>query len=107
MIGRLRSTILDVPDVGRAAEFYRDLTGWPITHDDPTWTVFSLPDGRRFCLQLAPDHVAPRWPDPDHPQQLHLDLLTADIEAAADRAVSLGATRLGRTDTGGPQWVTL
>ena len=30
----------------------------------------------------APDHVAPRWPDPAAPQQAHLDLRVPDIDAA-------------------------
>jgi catechol 2,3-dioxygenase-like lactoylglutathione lyase family enzyme len=107
MIGQLRSIAFDVADVPSVARFYHSLTGWPVTDDDPEWTVLTLADGRRVCLQSAPDHIPPRWPDPDHPQQLHLDLLTEDIEAAADRAVSLGASRLGQIDTGGPKWITL
>ena len=56
-----------------------------------------------MAVQLAPDHVPPRWPDPAHPQQFHLDLRVADIDAAAMRAEGLGATRLG----GGESWHTL
>jgi predicted enzyme related to lactoylglutathione lyase len=107
MIGQLRSVIFDAPDVPRLAEFYRELTGWTIVDDDPAWTVLALPNQRRLCLQLAPDHVPPRWPDPEHPQHLHLDLLTRDIEAAAARAVELGASRLAATDAGDSAWVTL
>ena len=30
-------------------------------------------DGWRFGVQHAPDHVPPQWPDPAHPQQMHVD----------------------------------
>ena len=45
---------------------------------------------------MAPDHVAPRWPDPAFPQQAHLDVEVerADLEDAERRVLALGATRL-------------
>ncbi len=106
MIGRLRSVVFDAPDVTRLAAFYEELTGWPSSGDE-TWMVLSVPGGRRVCLQAAPDHVPPQWPDPERPQQIHLDLLTPDIESAAVRAVTLGATRLAEVDRGEHAWVTL
>jgi hypothetical protein len=48
--------------------------------------------------------VPPQWPDPKHPQQMHLDLLVPDREAAVERAVRLGATRL---PGGGDTWTVL
>ena len=50
----------------------------------------------RVSFQLAPDHVPPQWPDPNFPQQAHLDLVIplADQEALHERAISLGATLL-------------
>ena len=51
--------------------------------------------------RLAFQHVAelptPTWPDPQVPQQLHLDLTVADADELAvqhDRALSLGAKLL-------------
>lgn len=99
--------IFDVADVPRLGAFYQTLTGWRIRNDDPGFTVLQLPDGRRVSLQPAPEHVPPGWPDPDHPQQMHLDLLVPDHEAAASRAVELGATRLAATEAEGSAWVTL
>ena len=47
-----------------------------------------------FAFQLAPDHRPPDWPDPQRPQQVHLDVMVDDL-AAADREVRrLGARRL-------------
>jgi catechol-2,3-dioxygenase len=107
MIGQLRNVVLDAADVAGLTAFYRDLTGWPVTYDADDWTALTVPDGRRLCVQPAPDHVPPRWPDPDYPTQLHVDLLVPDIEAAATRAVELGATRLGGIDRGQLAWITL
>ena len=42
--------------------------------------------------------VRPQWPDPDHPQQVHLDIEVGDLDVAERVAVELGATRL--TDSG-------
>ena len=52
-------------------------------------------DGAR-PLRFRPvaGYRAPRWPDPAHPQQLHLDLTVEDIEAAEPEALRLGATSL-------------
>jgi catechol-2,3-dioxygenase len=107
MIGRLRNVVLDAPDIQRLSSFYGSLTGWPTTYADEEWVALTTPDKQRICFQLAPDHVPPQWPDPDHPQQFHLDLLTPDLEAAAARAVELGATRLADADYGDAAWITL
>ena len=46
------------------------------------------------AVQLAPDHVPPQWPDPAHPQQLHLDVQVDDPDAAERQVLALGARRL-------------
>ncbi|WP_460652926.1 VOC family protein [Kribbella endophytica] len=43
--------------------------------------------------------VAPRWPDPAYPQQLHLDVSVADLEVAEADVLAHGATKL--RDSGG------
>jgi catechol 2,3-dioxygenase-like lactoylglutathione lyase family enzyme len=101
--GRLELVALDAPDIDRLASFYAELTGWSIVRRDEGWITIRLPDGREIGFQEAPDHVPPRWPDAEHPQQFHLDLQVADPAAAAERAVALGATRLAE----GPSWITL
>ena len=57
------------------------------------WITVRTGDGQEVAFQLAPDHVAPQWPGQEHPQQFHLDLFIDGHEAAAERAVGLGATR--------------
>lgn len=39
-------------------------------------------------------YVAPHWPDPCHPQQLHLDVLVVDLDEAENLAVGNGAIAL-------------
>jgi hypothetical protein len=50
---------------------------------------------------LAPDHIPPSRPDPERPQQLHLDVTVKadEIEDAEARVLALGARRL---EPGGP-----
>lgn len=101
--GRLELTAFDAADIERLASFWTDLTGWSVARKTPDWITIEAPDGQQVAFQLAPDHVPPQWPGQDHPQQLHLDLLIDDHEAAAARAEELGATRLAA----GASWITL
>ncbi|MCI0686321.1 MAG: hypothetical protein L0Y54_03650 [Sporichthyaceae bacterium] len=103
MIGELRAIVFDAPDISALSRFYTALAGWTEVYADDDWITLTTDDGWRIGLQLAPDHVPPRWPDPDHPQQAHLDLRVPDLEAAAARAVELGATVLRKNE----QWHTL
>lgn len=45
-------------------------------------------------VQLAPNHIAPDWPNGVPQQQIHLDLHVVDLRSAHDRAVALGARLL-------------
>ena len=85
---------LDTPDPPRLAAFYCALLGWTVERADDDWITISGGSGARLAFQLAPDHVAPTWPDPAVPQQIHLDLAVDDIPAASAYAESLGARRL-------------
>jgi catechol 2,3-dioxygenase-like lactoylglutathione lyase family enzyme len=101
--GRLELVALDAADIERLAGFYAELAGWEIVRKVPDWITVRTPDGQEVGFQLAADHAPPQWPAPEHPQQFHLDLLVDGYQAAAERAVALGATRLAD----GPTWVTL
>jgi hypothetical protein len=45
-----------------------------------------------------PDDPRPQWPDPDHPQQMHLDIRVGDLDAADALVVDRGAARLAEFD---------
>jgi catechol-2,3-dioxygenase len=100
---RLELVALDAADIDGLASFYAELAGWDIVRKDSDWITVRAQDGQEIAFQLAPDHVAPRWPGQELPQQFHLDLQVDGYEAAAERAEALGATRLAS----GPSWITL
>lgn len=82
---------------GRAiASFYADLLGMRMVRQD--WFMVAReddPDGLHLAFGDGPlDYQPPRWPDPNHPQQLHLDMPVYDLDAAEGLALQLGATRL-------------
>ncbi len=101
--GRLELVALDAPDIEKLASFYAELAGWEISDRESDWITLQTADGQQVAFQLAPDHVAPEWPGQEHPQQFHLDLFVDGHEAAAERAIGLGASRLAA----GPTWITL
>jgi catechol-2,3-dioxygenase len=103
MIGTLKTIVIDAPDIDGLAKFYTELAGWTTIYGDDEWITMTSADGWRLAMQHAPDHVAPRWPDPAHPQQLHLDIRVPDVGAATERAAGLGATLLRENET----WNTL
>jgi catechol 2,3-dioxygenase-like lactoylglutathione lyase family enzyme len=93
MIGRLYSTVIDCPQPDELARFYEELLGLPRTYTDEDWVVIS-DDRTRIAFQRAPDLQEPRWPDPERPQQFHLDVEVDDVDNAEERVLKLGARRL-------------
>lgn len=95
MIGRLHHVVIDCPDPLGLAEFWSRLLGQPITWTSDDFVVVSANDtSSGLAFQRAPDQVAPTWPDPRVPQQLHLDVMVDDVADAGERVIALGATRL-------------
>jgi catechol 2,3-dioxygenase-like lactoylglutathione lyase family enzyme len=95
MIGRLEKTVLDCPDPRALAAFYAQVLGMRVNEDSADWVVIGRePGARELAFQRAEDYRPPRWPDPDDPQHLHLDIRVDDVDAAEKAVVSLGARRL-------------
>jgi predicted enzyme related to lactoylglutathione lyase len=86
---------IDARDHRALARFYLDLIGGEMRYDSDDWTVVKTSDGYLLGFQPAPDHVPPRWPSQEAPQQLHLDIDVPDVPTAVARAEKLGATRIG------------
>jgi catechol 2,3-dioxygenase-like lactoylglutathione lyase family enzyme len=95
MIGRLKSVVLDCPDPKALAEFYSEVLGLPITNVDSDWAGIG-DEHTRLSFQEAPDHQPPQWPDPNYPQQFHLDIEVDDVDEAEPKVLALGATVLSR-----------
>jgi catechol 2,3-dioxygenase-like lactoylglutathione lyase family enzyme len=90
------SVVVDCPDASALADFYSAVTGLERTTDRPDWVVIggTQHGGWRIAFQQTDKYLPPRWPDPNAPQQFHLDLLVDDIEAAETMVLKLGARRL-------------
>ena len=71
------------------------------TQQGPTYVVIghSLESGIGF--QKVDDYRPPQWPDPEFPQQSHLDLEVDDLAEAHEQVLALGATLL---HDGGPRY---
>ena len=94
MIGQLHSVVIDAPDAHALARFYAELLGMDVKGDPgDDWVVVTGAD-YRIAFQEAPDLQPPDWPDPDRPQQFHLDIRVADVEVAEPAVLALGARRL-------------
>lgn len=106
MIATLQCVVVDCPDPVALAGFYQRILGGTAEERDPEWVTLRAPDGTRLAFQRAPDHRPPRWPDPERPQQLHLDFdlaTRADVERVWPDVESWGAEFLhdsGGTDKG-------
>lgn len=95
VIGRRHHVVIDCPDPNVLAAFYSELLGLPITYRSDDWVVISDHDtASGFAFQLAPNYLPPQWPDPARPQQVHLDVMVDDLEAAEPLVLKLGARRL-------------
>jgi len=93
--GRLHHLILDCPDPEVLAEFYAELLGTPVTYRTADFCVVSTSDQHSgLAFQRAPGHLPPTWPDGAVPQQMHLDVMVDDVEAAAAAVLLLGARTL-------------
>jgi catechol 2,3-dioxygenase-like lactoylglutathione lyase family enzyme len=84
--------VFDAADLREESGFWAALLGGTVEAEDDWHSVYV--DGQpRLGFQLAPDHVAPDWPD-GTPQQIHLDLYVDDVESAHREAMALGAKLL-------------
>jgi len=101
--GRLELVALDATDIVSLSSFYAELTGWQPVRTVDGWITLRAGDGQEIAFQQVAEHLPPQWPGQERPQQLHLDLQVDGIEAAAQRAVTLGARRLAD----GASWITL
>lgn len=89
--------VLDARDVHAESSFWAGLLDGTVDADDD-WHSVIVDGDWRLGIQLAPNHVAPEWPDGSQQQQIHLDVWVDDLSAAHERAISLGAKLLKPAD---------
>jgi catechol 2,3-dioxygenase-like lactoylglutathione lyase family enzyme len=93
---RIRSVVLNVTDIRRAAAFWGPALGYSPSPGNPAFLVPEHGDGPRLHL--------------DEDDRTHLDLWAADEEeqrAEVERLVSLGARRVDWTYPDGADFVVL
>lgn len=91
----IRNIVFACPDPEALATFYSDFMEWPIVRRDWFVVARNLETSPRLAFGDGPgEYRPPRWPDPDHPQQLHVDIAVPDVREAAGRASRLGAAML-------------
>ena len=88
-------TVFDAADLAIESAFWAGVLGGRVIPDDEDgWHSVLDADGQwRIGVQLAPNHVQPKWPHGAQ-QQVHLDLHVDDPERAHDDGVALGARLL-------------
>jgi catechol 2,3-dioxygenase-like lactoylglutathione lyase family enzyme len=95
MRARLHHLVLDCPDPRALAGFYARLLDQSITYDGDDFVVVSPNDRTSgLAFQRSAQHRPPTWPDPRVPQQMHVDVMVEDVDAAREWVVQLGATQL-------------
>ncbi len=102
MLGHLECVVIDCPDPHRLARFYQALLGGEVDRPDrrfglgPGWSTLHFGDGAVIAFQAVTDYRPPAWPDPERPQQVHLDIRVDDPAAAEERVLALDGTILDR-----------
>ncbi|WP_240674936.1 VOC family protein [Cellulomonas endophytica] len=100
MIGSLEGVVLDCPDPRALARFYAELVGGEIVRFGEDWAEVVPPvEGHRPLLtfQRVDGYRPPAWPGQDVPQQVHLDVKVADLDAGEAAVLAIGATATGST----------
>jgi hypothetical protein len=93
--------VLDAANIDEVSTFWAGLLGGRVEASED-WHTVLVDDVPRLDVQLAPNHIRPEWPD-GQPQQIHLDITVADIGAAHEHAMTLGAVPLGDSDRSAAQ----
>ncbi len=90
-IARYPTIVLDCPDAAALARFYGGLLGWTVEVDDGWADVRD--EHQCISFQQVARYTAPGWPGQDVPQQMHIDVVVDDLDAAEPAVLELGATK--------------
>lgn len=85
--------VFDTADLDAESSFWAGMLDGVVDKEDDWHSL--IVDGQPIMgFQLAPNHIPPEWPDGEQQQQVHLDLWVDDLQAAHQKAISLGARLL-------------
>jgi catechol 2,3-dioxygenase-like lactoylglutathione lyase family enzyme len=79
--------IVDCPDPAALAAFYAPVLGLSVTYVSDDFVVVSQDD-------TSSGVAFQRAPGPQTPQQMHLDVMVDDVDAAGREVLALGARKL-------------
>jgi predicted enzyme related to lactoylglutathione lyase len=92
-----RMIVFDAADIDAESAFWAGFLDGKVENWGDTWRAIWVDGGWALGVQLAPNHVAPDWPDGTPEQQVHLDFYYEGLEAhdaAHERVLSLGGRLL-------------
>lgn len=89
---RLAMVTIDCGEVRPMADFWAAMLDYEIVACTDDYAMLRGAEGAAVGFGRVPDHRAPEWPNTHGSKQYHFDLAVADVEAAAARAIELGAT---------------
>jgi predicted enzyme related to lactoylglutathione lyase len=90
-IARFPSVVIDCSDPSALANFYAALLDWRV-EARPDWVEIRGDEGC-ISFQQVEGYTRPTWPSQQIPQQMHLDVVVEDLDAAEAEVVALGATK--------------
>lgn len=91
-IARFPLIVIDCPDPGALARFYGAMLGRKIDVSANRASV-CVEDGHRISFHQVAGYPPPMWPTQERPQQIHLDVIVDDLDAADAAVIDLGATK--------------
>jgi predicted enzyme related to lactoylglutathione lyase len=91
-IARFPSIVIDCPDPEALARFYGTMLDWKVDLS-PGWAEVRADHGQCISFQQVEPYTAPVWPNQEVPQQMHLDVIVDDLDAAQAAVLDLGATK--------------
>ena len=92
-IARYPSFVIDCADPGPVAAFYAAMLDWT-AEVKADWADIRPEDGSNcISFQQVQDYTPPKWPAQQVPQQMHLDVIVDDLDAAEAAVLALGATK--------------
>ncbi len=100
-VGTLHAIVLDVNDLESCAGFWSEVLGKKISFKADNYCRIGGGDDRpSLLLQKVPEKH-------EHKNRAHIDLDVTDLEAAVQRVVDLGGTKLDEISEYGIKWAVM
>lgn len=91
-LARFPSIVIDCSDPGALAAFYGAMLDWKVDAS-ADWVDLRADYGQCISFQQVEGYRPPAWPTQEVPQQMHLDVVVDDLDAAEAAVLELGATK--------------